>query len=139
LNTLENGLEGVIIVKWSLTITGDESEVRDLTRIARMLREATVSEEIEGKYSPLQAFLVQKKEEGETMLELTIEEIQNIIQDELPPSAQKHDAFWRDRKRNIGVHIVRAGWHIQSIQRNQESSQIEKIKFHHGKGKRHAQ
>ncbi len=117
-------------MKWSLTITGDESEIRDLTRIARMLRETTVSEEIESKYSPLQAFLVQKKEEGETRLELTIGEIQNIIQDELPPSAQKHDSFWRDRKRNIGLHIVRAGWHIQSIQRDQEYNQIQKIVMH---------
>lgn len=120
-------------MKWSLTITGDESEARDLARIARMLREATMQEEIEGKYSPLQAFLSQKKEEGETELELTIEEIQDIIEDELPPSAQKHDAFWRDRKRNIGIHIVRAGWHVQSIQRDEESDQIEKIEFHHCK------
>jgi len=117
-------------VKWSLTITGDESEVRDLSRIARMLREATIPEEIEGKYSPLQDFLVQKKEEGETRLELTIEEIQRIIHDEMPPSAQKHDSFWRDRKRNIGVHIVRAGWHVQSIQRDQEHDQIDKIELH---------
>jgi hypothetical protein len=121
----------VNILNWSLTITGDESEVRNLSRIVRMLREANVPEEIESKYSPLQAFMTQKREEGETKLELTIEEIQNIIQDELPPSAQKHDAFWRDRKRNIGAHIVRAGWHVQSIQRDEESDQIEKIEFHH--------
>jgi len=114
-----------------LTITGDESEVRNLSRIVRMLREANVQEEIESKYSPLQAFLTQKREEGETKLELTIEEIQNIIQDELPPSAQKHDAFWRDRKRNIGAHIVRAGWHVQSTKRDGESDQIEEIEFHH--------
>ncbi len=117
-------------MNWSLTITGDESEVRNLSRIVRMLREANVPEEIESKYSPLQAFLIQKREEGETKLELTIDEIQNIIQDELPPSAQKHDAFWRDRKRNIGAHIVRAGWHVQSIQRDEKSDQIEKIEFH---------
>jgi hypothetical protein len=118
-------------LNWSLTITGDESEVRNLSRIVRVLREANMPEEIESKYSPLQAFLTQKREEGETKLELTIEEIQNIIQDELPPSAQKHDAFWRDRKRNIGAHIVRAGWHIQSVQRDEKSDQIEKIEFHH--------
>jgi hypothetical protein len=133
----------VNIVKWSLTITGDESEVRDLTKIARMLRESTMPDEIEGKYSPLQTFLIQKKEEGETMLELTIEEIQDIIQDELPSSARKHDSFWRDRKRSIGAHIVRAGWHIESVQRNEESGQIEKIEFHscirrRGGGDRHA-
>ena len=117
-------------MKWSLTITGDESEVRDLTRIARMLRESTIPEEIEGKYSPLQTFLIQRREEGETMLGLTIEEIQDIIQEKLPSSARKHDSFWRDRKRNIGAHIVRAGWHVQSLQRDQENGHIEKIEFH---------
>ena len=118
-------------MNWSLTITGDESEVRNLARIVRRLREASVPEDIESKYSPLQAFLIQKREEGETMLELTINEVENIIQDELPPSAKKHDAFWRDRKRNIGVHIIRAGWHVQSTKRDEESDQIEKIEFHH--------
>jgi hypothetical protein len=120
----------VIILKWSLTITGDESEFRDLARITRMLREATKPEEVEGKYSPLQDFLVRKREEGETRLELTVWEIQEIIQDELPPSAHKHDSFWRDRKRNIGAHIVRAGWHIEAIQRDEEHDQIGKIQLH---------
>ena len=118
-------------MNWSLTITGDESEVKDLARIARILREKNVTEEIESKYSPLQAFLTREREEGKTKLELNIEEIQNIIQDELPPSAQKHDAFWRDRRRNIGVHIIRAGWHVHSIQRDEKNDQIEKIEFHH--------
>ena len=117
-------------MNWSLTITGDESEFRNLAKIARMLRETTTPEGIEGKYSPLQTFLIQKKEEGETRLELTIEEVQNIIQDELPPSAQKHDSFWRDRKRNIGFHIVRSGWHIHSVQRDQEDDRIQKIELH---------
>ena len=140
LKTFENE---VIYLKWSLTITGDESDVRDLGRIVRMLREATMPEEIEGKYSPFQDFLVQKKEEGETRLELAVEEIQSIIQTDLPPSAQKHDSFWRDRKRNIGAHIVKAGWHIEAIQRDQEHGQIEKIELHlcrgrHGvKGRHH--
>lgn len=117
-------------MKWSLTITGDESEVKELEKISKMLRESAVIEELEGKYSPLQGFLIRKKEEGETNLELAIEEIQKIIQTKLPPSAKKHDSFWRDRRRNIGAHIVRAGWHIEAIERDQEQNRIEKIKLH---------
>jgi hypothetical protein len=120
-------------LKWDLTITGDESELRDLARIVRTLREATIPGEIESKYSPLQDFLIRKREEGEIKLELTLDEIEDIIQDELPPSAKKHDSFWRDRKRNIGVHIVRSGWHVQSIHRDADGDQIESIEFHHCK------
>ena len=89
-------------MNWSLTITGDESEVRDLAKIAIMLRETTTPEEIEGKYSPLQTFLIQKKEEGETRLELTIEEVQNIIQDELPPNR----LLYAGDLRRLGREIV---------------------------------
>jgi hypothetical protein len=133
----------VINLKWSLTINGDESEVRELERLARMLRKPMVTQELESKYSPLQDFLIQKKEEGETNFGLTMEEIQEIIQTDLPPSAQKHDSFWRDRRRNIGAHIVKAGWHIGSIERNQEDGQIEKIQLHvctkrHKKRDRHS-
>jgi hypothetical protein len=117
-------------LKWSLTITGDESEVRDLGRLVRILREPIRAHELESKYRPLQDFLVQKKDEGKTSLELTVEEIQKIIQTDLPPSAQKHDSFWRDRRRNIGANIVEAGWRIEAVERNQEDNRIEKIKLH---------
>ena len=117
-------------MKWSLTIAGDESDVRDLEKVVRMIREATLPEELESKYSPFQDFLVQKKEAGETRLELNIDRIQEIIQADLPPSARKHDSFWRDRRRNIGAHVVRAGWHIEAIGRNQGDNRIEKIDLH---------
>ncbi len=117
-------------MKWSLTINGDESEVRKLERLARMLREPMITQELESKYSPLQDFLIQKRAENKANLGLTIEEIEKIIQTDLPPSAQKHDSFWRDRKRNIGAHIVKAGWHIEAIERNREDGQIEKIELH---------
>ena len=119
----------MIKLKWRLIIIGDESEVRDLERLAKILREPMITQELESKYSPLQDFLIQKKEEGETSLELTLEEIQKIIQTKLPASAEKHDSFWRDKKRNIGAHIVKAGWHIETIERNQDDDQIEKIKL----------
>ena len=121
-------------MKWSLTITGDESEVRDLGRLAKILREPLGTQGLESKYSPLQDFLNQKREEGETGLELTIEEIEKIIQTDLPPSAQKHDSFWRDRRRNIGANIVRAGWRVKTVERDQDS-QIEKIKLRIAMGK----
>lgn len=114
-------------MKWRLTIIGDESEVKDLERVIRILRKPKITLELESKYSPLEDFLVQKKEEGETSLELTTEEVQKIIQADLPPSAQKHDSFWRDRRQNIGANIVRAGWRVEAIQRDQENNQIEKI------------
>ena len=59
-------------MKWSLTINGDESDVKDLERIARMLRQPIAMQELESKYSPLQEFLARKKEGGETRLELTL-------------------------------------------------------------------
>ena len=119
-------------MKWELVISGDESEIKELERIARVLGEPMITQELESKYSPIQDFLIQKKEEGETSLELTIEEIQQIIQTHLPPSAQKHDSFWRDRRRNIGAHIVKAGWHIREIKRNADDDQIEAIELHSG-------
>jgi len=117
-------------LKWSLTINGDESDIKDLERITKLLRETAKPEELESKYSPLQDFLLKKKKDDITRFKLTIEEIENIIKTKLPRSAQKHDSFWRDRKRNIGAHIVKAGWHIQLIERNQENNQIEKIELH---------
>jgi hypothetical protein len=117
-------------LKWSLTINGDESDIKDLERITKLLRETATPEELESKYSPLQDFLLKKKKDDITRFKLTIEEIENIIKTKLPHSAQKHDSFWRDRKRNIGAHIIKSGWHIQSIERNQENNQIEKIELH---------
>ena len=70
--------------------------------------------------------MVEKKDAGETTLELPLDEIQGIIGNELPNSAYEYDAFWRDRTRGVGESIVRAGWQIQTLERD-ENNKIKKV------------
>ena len=90
-------------------------------------------EERVSKYSPLYEMLVDKElihgvlEDEEPrgksidadQIYLTLELIEELLPQKLFVSAYRHDAFWRDRKRNAGRQIVRAGWRVQDIQRDQ--------------------
>ncbi len=114
-------------MKWSLTINGDEFEVKDvLEKLVKVLGDQTRLSESDSKYSPLREYLAEKRDAGETTLGLSLDEIQGIIGNELPNSAYEYDAFWRDRTRGIGMSIVQAGWQVQALERNKDNK-IEKV------------
>ena len=114
-------------MNWSLTINGDEFEVKDvLEKLVKVISDQTKLRESDSKYSPFREYLVEKKDAGETTLELPLDEIQGIIGNELPNSAYEYDAFWRDRTRGVGESIVRAGWQIQTLERD-ENNKIKKV------------
>ena len=120
-------------MKWSLTVSGDESETKDvLERLVKAIGAYTKPElesHSESKYSPLRRYLLQQKDAGETMLELSLDSIQEIIGDNLPNSAYEYDAFWRDRSRNIGISILQSGWQIKSLKRD-SNNKITKVRLH---------
>jgi len=114
-------------VNWSLTINGDEFEVKDvLEKLVKVLGDQTRLSESDSKYSPLREYLAEKRDAGETTLELPLDEIQGIIGNELPNSAYEYDAFWRDRTRGVGASIVQAGWQIGTLERD-ENNKIKKV------------
>jgi len=116
-------------MNWSLTINGDEFEVKDiLEKIVKILSDQTKLHESDSKYSPLREYLLEKKDAGETLLELSLDRVQEIIGNELPNSAYEYDAFWRDRTRGVGESIVRAGWQIQTLERD-ENNRIKRIEL----------
>ena len=114
-------------MNWSLTITGDEFEVKGiLGKLTKVLNDQMESQQYDSKYDPLRDYLAQKTDTEKTTLELTLDEIQGIIGKDLPNSAYEYDAFWRDRTRGIGKSIIEAGWQIGTLERD-ESSKIRKV------------
>jgi CBS domain-containing protein len=66
----------------------------------------------EGKYDALQKWLQEQKEAGVTSLRIGFEEIEEILQDSLPPSARTHRSWWANE---YSSHVqamawLRSGW-----------------------------
>lgn len=61
----------------------------------------------EGKYDALQKWLMEQKEAGETSLRIGFEEIEEILQDSLPPSARTHRSWWANE---FSTHVQARAW-----------------------------
>lgn len=101
---------------------------RPFEKLVKVLSDQTKLHEPDSKYSPLREYLLNLKAAGETLLELSLDKVQEIIGNELPNSAYEYDAFWRDRTRGVGESIIRAGWQIQTLERD-ENNKIKGIEL----------
>jgi CBS domain-containing protein len=61
----------------------------------------------ESKYYALQKWLQVQKEEGETFLKLTFEEIEKILHEPLPDSARSHRSWWAN---DYSTHVQAVAW-----------------------------
>lgn len=61
----------------------------------------------DGKYDTLQKWLLEQKDAGETILRIGFEEIEEILQDSLPPSARTHRSWWGN---DFSTHVQSAAW-----------------------------
>jgi hypothetical protein len=73
---------------------------------------------VTGKYAPLYHWFMNQPAEKSTV-ELTFEQIERILGEQLPPSARTHEPWWRDRSAGTS-HVqayawLEAGWCVQSV------------------------
>ena len=61
----------------------------------------------QGKYEALQKWLEEQKEAGETNLRIGFDEIEEILQDSLPPSAKTHRSWWDN---DYSTHVQSLAW-----------------------------
>jgi CBS domain-containing protein len=70
-----------------------------------------------GKYEPLENWLKQQKEAGENHLQVNIQDIESILQSELPVSARSHRSWWAN---DYSTHVqsmawLKAGWLVDDV------------------------
>jgi hypothetical protein len=75
-----------------------------------------------GKYDPLRDYLENMKREGITTLQLEFQDIEELLDDELPESAFKHRAWWGN---DYSTHVqatawLSAGWLVDDVDLNKE-------------------
>ena len=61
----------------------------------------------EGKYSRLQEWLHEQREADETRIRINFEEIEEILQYSLPPSAREHRSWWAN---DFSTHVQAVAW-----------------------------
>ena len=70
-----------------------------------------------GKYTPLEHYL-RGLPENQRDVTLSFEQIERIINDKLPPSAQQHRAWWSNETDgdHVSAHAwLNAGWRVESV------------------------
>jgi hypothetical protein len=70
-----------------------------------------------GKYDPLEKYLRSLPVSQET-LTLSFEVIEQILDDQLPPSAYEHRAWWGNQKQGTHVEAIAwmdAGWMVDTV------------------------
>ena len=73
-----------------------------------------------GKYSPLNLYLTRRAKYGEYVT-LTFKRIEEIIGDNLPPSAFKNKSWWSNtRNRSQSEAWISAGWRVEEVNLNEE-------------------
>ncbi len=66
-----------------------------------------------GKYTPLEDWLRGRPEDS---VELTFARIEEIIRDNLPPSAHKHFIYWENRPGVVAINaILNAGFRVVMV------------------------
>lgn len=70
-----------------------------------------------GKYTPLKNYLTALSP-GQRDVTLSFEQIERILNDKLPPSAYKYQAWWANQK--IGSHVeaqawLDSGWKVDTV------------------------
>jgi len=70
-----------------------------------------------GKYEPLENWLKQQKEAGENHLQVNIQDIESILQSELPTSSRSHRSWWANE---YSTHVqsmawLKAGWLVDDV------------------------
>jgi len=73
-----------------------------------------------GKYTPLEQYLTALPS-GQRDVTLSFEQIERILNDRLPPSAYKYQAWWANQKK--GTHVeaqawLDAGWKVDTVNFN---------------------
>ena len=69
------------------------------------------------KYDPLYDYLAAKYADTED-LTLTFQQIEKILDAELPPSAHNHQAWWANERDGRHVHAkawMEAGWKVETV------------------------
>ena len=84
-----------------------------------------------GKYTPLEHYL-RGLPESQREVTLPYAQIERILNDKLPPSAHKHQAWWANQVKT-GTHVesqawMDAGWKVDSVNFNQKW-----VRFHRGR------
>jgi hypothetical protein len=82
-----------------------------------------------GKYTPLEKYL--KALTGNKQdVTLSFEQIERILNDKLPASAHRHQAWWANEKEGSHVHAhswLNAGWKVDSV--NQKGKWVRLIRL----------
>jgi len=76
-----------------------------------------------GKYAPLEAWF-NKIPEGQNRIQFVFEEIEQIIGEELPPSARTHRAWWGNdhTSHSQAYSWLNAGWLLDSVNISEETA-----------------
>jgi hypothetical protein len=70
-----------------------------------------------GKYDPLERYLCSLPASQEQVT-LSLESIEQVLNDQLPPSAHEHRAWWGNQKRGTHVESIAwmdAGWMVDTV------------------------
>ncbi len=73
---------------------------------------------VTGKYAPFYQWFKNQPPE-KTAIELSFSQIEEILGSKLPPSAFKHEPWWRDASAGTShvqaIAWLEAGWRVQSV------------------------
>ena len=79
-----------------------------------------------GKFYLLSKFL---KEQEKHKVVLSFAEIENIIDDKLPPSAGRYVQWWENSDSHVqGKSWLNSGWHIDNVRNTVSSSEVVFVK-----------
>lgn len=70
-----------------------------------------------GKYHPLERYL-RSLPASQEQVTLSFESIEQVLNDQLPPSAHEHRAWWGNQKRGTQVESISwmdAGWMVDTV------------------------
>ena len=79
-----------------------------------------------GKYSPLEHYL-RELPASQKEVTMSFEQIERILNDKLPPSAYKYQAWWANEKEGNHVNArawANAGWKIDNVDFNRKLARL---------------
>jgi hypothetical protein len=82
-----------------------------------------------GKYNPLKNYL-RDLPANQKELTLSFEQIEQIINSKLPPSAYRYQAWWANEKEGNHVNArawINAGWKIEHVDFNRKQARLVRI------------
>lgn len=82
-----------------------------------------------GKYTPLEKYLSDLPE-IQKELTLSFDQIEKILNDNLPPSAYQYQAWWSYEKhphQPEKIAIANAGWKVESVDFNRKLARLVRV------------